>query len=105
MRRASLLVLALGLAGCDTPSAGFVGTEPVPVRIGPSSFDIRVKGDRAEAIRTNTEVGSTFASIAPRAALAMEQASGCKVVPTTVEGDASMVRATLGCPPVRKAGP
>jgi len=41
------------LAACNTPPLGFAGTTPQSVTIGQSTFDVRIKGDRAHALRTN----------------------------------------------------
>ena len=97
MRFAACLTFALALAGCDGPSAEFAGLPPRIVEVEGSTFRVWVDGPRAEALRTNAEASFTLAAVAPRAARAMEMASGCRVVPGSIEGDAAMIRAALDC--------
>ncbi len=97
MRAALFLAGTLVLGGCNTPSSDFAGLEAETVTIGGSTFDVRVNGAEAEAIRTNPEASFSFAAVADRARLAMEQVSGCAVRPGTLEGDAALVRAALDC--------
>ena len=83
------------LAGCDTPGPGFRGVTPVRMTVGQSSFDIRVDGNRAEAIRLNREWAPRLESVAPRAVAAIEKVSGCEV--KKLDGDAALMVARLKC--------
>ena len=86
MRWFALLLL---LAACNTPSPGFYGGEPVRMHLGGSTFDIRVKGRRAEAIRLNMEWAPRLSSVGEKAVLAIEKVSGCEVA--RLKGDAALV--------------
>jgi hypothetical protein len=94
MKRLTLAALAL-LAACDTPSPGFRGVEPVRITVGKSTFDIRVDGNRAEAIRLNREWAPRLEAVAPRAVAAIEKVSGCIV--TKLDGDQALMFARLKC--------
>jgi len=89
------LPLFLLLTACNTPSPGFYGVEPVRMHLGGSTFDIRVKGRRAEAIRLNMEWAPRLASVGDKAVLAIEKVSGCEVA--RLKGDAALVEARLDC--------
>jgi hypothetical protein len=90
-----LFIATVLLAGCNTPSPAFRGVAPVRVTVGKSVFDVRVKGNRAEAIRLNHEWAPRLEAVAPRAVTAIEQVSGCTVYRTG--GDAALILARLKC--------
>lgn len=77
------------------PSPAFRGTVPVRVEVQGSVFDVRVRGNRAEAIRLNPQYAPRFGPIRGRAAFAMERVSGCQVVRLT--GDQALAFGTLDC--------
>ncbi|GHF57639.1 hypothetical protein [Seohaeicola zhoushanensis] len=83
------------LAACNTPSPHFSGLEATRVSVAGSVFDIRVRGDLAEALRVNAQYAPRFGPIRARAAFAMEQVSGCTV--TEVSGDQALALGKLSC--------
>ncbi|WP_370400083.1 hypothetical protein [Sulfitobacter sp. JB4-11] len=95
MLRPSCLLLVAGLAACNTPSPAFRGLPPTRVTIDGSTFDVRVREDRAEAIRINAEYAPRFGPIRIRAATAMAQVSGCEV--KAVGGDQALAVGVLDC--------
>ncbi|MDU8927554.1 hypothetical protein RXV86_09175 [Alisedimentitalea sp. MJ-SS2] len=95
MKRLVCLVFAVALAACNTPSPGFRGVEPVRITIGQSTFDVRVDGNRAEAIRLNREWAPRLEAVAPRAVAAIEKVSGCSVA--KLGGDQALIEARLKC--------
>lgn len=96
MLRTSCLFLFLAvLTACNTPSPAFRGLPPTRVTIEGSTFDVRVREDRAEAIRINPEYAPRFGPIRDRAAAAMAQVSGCEV--NAVGGDQALAVALLDC--------
>ncbi len=95
MRVALPILLVLILAACDTPGPGFRGIDPVRISVGKSTFDVRVNGTRAQAIRLNMEWAPRPAAVAPRAVAAIEQVSGCRV--TRLDGDQAVILAKLDC--------
>nr|WP_322867846.1 hypothetical protein [Aquicoccus sp. G2-2]MEA1115177.1 hypothetical protein [Aquicoccus sp. G2-2] len=90
-----LISCAVLLLGCNTPSPAFRGVEPVRITVGQSTFDVRVNGNRAEAIRLNKEWAPRLEAVAPRAVAAIEKVSGCTVYRTG--GDAALILARLKC--------
>ena len=95
MRSLLLCLAALCFAACDTPGPGFRGVPATRVAVGQSVFDVRVDGNRAEAVRLNAEWAPRLEAVAPRAVKAIEQVSGCVV--TKLGGDAALVQARLKC--------
>lgn len=88
-------IILLCLAACDIPGPGFRDVPVTRVRVGPSIFDIRVAGLRAEAIRLTPEPAPRLASVAPRGVRAIEAVSGCRV--RRLDGDAALMTAWLDC--------
>jgi len=101
-RPSGLLALApaLLLVACDSPDprSDFARVPPSRVEIAGSTFAVRVAGNRARSVRTDFDPQAGFgAAILPRAGLAMERVSGCRVVAGTLAGDASVAEARLRC--------
>ncbi|MDZ7709682.1 MAG: hypothetical protein U5K36_06060 [Roseovarius sp.] len=90
-------VLVVLLAACSHPSPAFYGVEPVRVTVGPSTFDVRLKGQHAQAIRMSREWAPRTITVAPRAAAAIAAVSGCDV--PRLWGDQAMLEAALFCGP------
>ncbi len=88
-------VVFAGLAACNSPSPVFRGVAPTRVTVDGSTFDVRVKGFHAEAMRMNAQYAPRFGIIEDRAAKAMQQASGCEV--TKVTGDQALAFGKLKC--------
>jgi hypothetical protein len=95
MIRLRLLIQVLALAGCNMPSAEFRGQPATRVTVHGSTFDVRVKGKRAEAVRINPEYAPRFGPIRERAGVAMAAVSGCKVL--SVTGDQAQAFGRLNC--------
>ncbi|MDQ7070439.1 MAG: hypothetical protein Q9M48_06840 [Rhodobacterales bacterium] len=95
MKNMLLAITALALLGCNTPSRDFRGIEAVQITVAGSTFDIRVRGNRAEAIRINSEYAPRLSGIAPKAFVAIERVSGCKV--RRLGGDQALIHASLKC--------
>jgi len=97
---ATLLALPAALAGCDSPDplSDFARVAPQVVEIDGSRFSVRVAGDAATAVRTNFDMrGARRAYMLPRAGLAIEQVSGCRVRAGSLTGDGAMAEARLDC--------
>ena len=92
-----VIPLVILLTGCDSPHPRFMKVEARKVTVDGSTFKIRIREGYAEAIRTNFErlpkIGDTF----PKAAKAIEIASGCKVIPNSMKGDPALMVAKLDC--------
>tara|TARA_R110002012_G_scaffold49936_3_gene129299 strand:+ start:882 stop:1280 length:399 start_codon:yes stop_codon:yes gene_type:complete len=90
-----ILLALVFLAACNTPGPHFRDVPPTRVMVEGSVFDVRVKGDLAEAVRVNPEYAPRFGPIRQRAAFAMAQISGCKVL--DVLGDQALATGRLSC--------
>ncbi|WP_299773487.1 hypothetical protein [uncultured Tateyamaria sp.] len=97
----------MALAACNTPGPHFRGLPATTVTVDGSTFDVRVRGRLAEALRTNMEYAPRFGPIRHRAAKAMELVSGCKV--KEVRGDQALATGILDCgkggPPIDRLKP
>ena len=94
LRSFSCLAIFLA-ASCNTPSVGFMGLEATRVEVDGSVFEVRIRGEMAEAIRTNFEYAPRFGPIRARGAKAMALVSGCKVL--DVQGDQALMTGKLDC--------
>lgn len=90
-----LSLLTLVLASCNTAGPHFRGLQATTVTVDGSTFDVRVRGELAEAIRTNSEYAPRFGPIRERAGRAMALVSGCEV--KEVRGDQSQATGILRC--------
>jgi hypothetical protein len=90
-----VLILLFMLAACDTAGPHFRGLEAKTVTVDGSTFDVRVRGELAEAIRTNAEYAPRFGPIRARAGRAMAIVSGCEV--KEVRGDQAQALGILRC--------
>lgn len=95
MRPVFVLLALLILSGCDAPGPEFAGLPAQRLLVGQSVFDVRLKGDIAQAIRLNSEWAPRPEAVWPRAFIAIEEASGCKV--RRMEGDQVVIIARLAC--------
>ena len=87
--------LMLLLAACNTPSQAFRDAPVRTVTVDGSNFDVRIKDLYAEALRINAQYAPRMGPIGGRAAIAMEQVSGCRV--HDISGDQAVIQARLDC--------
>ncbi len=90
-----VIPILLTLSACNTAGPHFRGLPAQTVTVDGSTFDVRVRGELAEAIRTNSEYAPRFGPIEDRAARAMALVSGCKV--REVRGDQAQATGLLDC--------
>jgi hypothetical protein len=90
-------LLPLLPAACASRAPAMMGVEAAQVTIAIATFTVRVRGNRAEAIRTNMMAFPTIGEVYPSASAAMEQASGCRVIEDSLRGDQAVMRADLAC--------
>ncbi|WP_170387187.1 hypothetical protein [Ruegeria atlantica] len=94
------LPLMLVLAACSAGTPYFRDIPATRVAVNGSIFDVRIRGDIAEAVRVNTQYAPRLGPIRDWAGLAMAQVAGCPVL--DVLGDAAVTVGVLGCD--REAG-
>ncbi|MEY8830940.1 hypothetical protein AB9K34_21425 [Sedimentitalea sp. XS_ASV28] len=90
-----VLLLLPWLGACNAPASYFHGIPATRVTVAGSIFDIRVRGDLAEAIRVNPQYAPRPGPLPAKARFAMAQVSGCKVV--RVRGDQAQMTGELSC--------
>lgn len=90
-----LFLLCAGLAGCNAPSPQFRDIPATRITVAGSVFDVRVRRERAEAMRVNAQYAPRFGPIRGYARTAMAEVSGCKV--TEVQGDQALAFGVLDC--------
>ncbi|WP_223421411.1 hypothetical protein [Tateyamaria pelophila] len=90
-----MLLFLTVLAACNTAGPRFRGLPATTVTIDGSTFDVRVNGRLAEAIRTNMEYAPRFGPVQSRAGKAMQLVSGCTV--KEVRGDQAVALGILDC--------
>ncbi len=90
MKRILSIVCLTAVTACDGPSPEFFGVEGTPISIDGSDFVVRVKGNRAEAVRTNFTRTSELSAVMGRAFEAIETVSGCSIRTKTTQ-DARVV--------------
>ena len=90
-----LFIVAL-LAGCAAPVDEFRGVPGARASVDGSEFMIYRKGDQAQSVRTNVQYAPRIGPLAGRAAVAMQQVTGCRV--KYLAGDAAILVGELSCP-------
>ncbi|WP_299722857.1 hypothetical protein [uncultured Tateyamaria sp.] len=100
MRKSLALFSFVFAVACNTAGPHFRGLPATTVTVNGSTFDVRVNGRLAEAIRTNPEYAPRFGPIRDRAGKAMQIVSGCAV--KEVRGDQAQATGILDC---GKGGP
>ncbi len=95
MRRViGLWIAVLSLTACDAPSPNMRGAISNRVVVDGSHFTVHRSGKHAEAIRTTPEFRR---GIMARGRRAIEDGTGCRIVPGTFTGDPAMMRAEVFC--------
>lgn len=89
------MLIALLCGGCAAPGLDFRGITPTRITLGGDTFDVRVDGTRAEAIRLNSRWAPRLGAAGVRGAFAIERVSGCRV--RRLRGDAAQMTAWLDC--------
>ncbi len=83
------------MTGCDTPPPEYRGIAGQRITVGQSTFDVRHDGDKALALRVNTEWAPRPEAVMPRARIAIEKSTGCRV--KRMDGDQVLIEAKLDC--------
>jgi predicted small secreted protein len=91
------LLASLLMTACGTATPAFRGADVSRHVVGSMTFDVRLRGDRAEAQRRNFGFGQKFPDVAAHAGIAIERASGCTIRRGTLTGDSAIVFARIDC--------
>lgn len=93
------LIFLLALAACDLPSPiePVAGRAAQVVMVQGSSFSVRYVGSEAVAVRKNFDFRARRHEILPRAGIAIERVSGCRVRPGSLTGDVARIEAKIDC--------
>ncbi|MDF0602963.1 hypothetical protein P1J78_19645 [Psychromarinibacter sp. C21-152] len=84
-------------AACDSPSPAFSRLPAHRVTVDDATFSVRFTPFEAEALRVSRGLPGSRGEVMFAGARAIMLASGCPVVPKTLEGDPAIVRASLDC--------
>ncbi|MDE9451445.1 hypothetical protein J3R80_13305 [Aliiroseovarius sp. Z3] len=99
--RSCAAILATGLftTACDSPSPQFMSadTSVRKATVEGSTFSIHRRENWVEVYRTSFEALPRIPVILARAEIAIEQATGCKVVEGSLSGDQTIQRAEIDC--------
>ncbi len=95
-----IVVTLLALSGCDTPSPKFMGGTVHLVEVDGSRFRVfRENGGTAvEVHRISVEYLPSLVETLEKAYRAIEQTTGCRVVPGSLSGDQAIILAQADCP-------
>lgn len=88
-------VLFVLLTGCADPHPHFREASLTRVTVEGSVFEVRLRGNLAEALRISPEYAPRLGPLRHRAARAMEIVSGCQV--EGVLGDQALMIGILNC--------
>lgn len=97
MPRPGLFALFLAFAACASPSPEFFGASKTEVTVDGRAFTVFRQENRVQVIRHG------YAGMAERRAIpeqmlrAVEQATGCKAVAESLQGDSGERRGRIAC--------
>ncbi len=96
---AVLITASLLVAACGSPSPQFMSAETSvkKITVEGSTFSIHRRENWVEVYRTSFEALPRIPVILARAEIAIEQATGCKVVEGSLSGDQAIQRAEIDC--------
>ncbi|KIT17466.1 hypothetical protein jaqu_06540 [Jannaschia aquimarina] len=86
-----------GLAACGSPHPLDGLDRTGTARVEGRDYRVNWNVSTAQVTRMTPEWRPAFASVARGAAIAAEQVTGCKVVPSSVSGDIAMLNMALDC--------
>ena len=96
MTRLSVISLVLLLAACDAGTRGLGDVPASRQQVEGAVFNVYASGDLAQAVRINRQFAPRIGPLAGQAAVAIQQATGCRV--TEIAGDAAVLVGRLQCP-------
>lgn len=97
MRMVILLLAVFLLVACNAPTVQNLGAPSRVVEANGMKFKVIYASNQAEAFRLNTLSPRHFRKVPAAAHEAIEKASGCRVVQSTLAGDPARMTADLVC--------
>ena len=97
MRLILVLLCVQICSACNGPSLALRGAIGKEVDVQGSTFIVYHQGIRVEVVRTNFEFPANVRRIFPKAAVAIEQVTGCPPHLATLTGDAALIKGDLNC--------
>ncbi len=96
---AKIVVVLMLVAGCDSPSPGFLGGSVQEVVVDESRFRVFMQhgGNEIEAHRVSVEPLPSLVLTLDKAYRAIEQATGCQIVDGSLRGDQAIILAEVDC--------
>jgi hypothetical protein len=91
------LILLLALAACDSPAPQMMGAERTEVARGGHDFIVYRKGNQVEVIRMGYARRGEHQAIREAMVDVVPQATGCKLVMSSIKGDSGELRGRLDC--------
>ncbi|NSX53981.1 hypothetical protein [Parasulfitobacter algicola] len=79
------------------PPPAYYGVPATRMTVEGSTFDVRIKDNQAQAIRVNMQYAPRPDRMYPKAALAIEKVSGCRIAKGSLNGDQVIINARLAC--------
>lgn len=96
MRFFTLSLLCLATA-CSAPSPAMRGAISTDINVDHSRFTVHRLADQAEAVRTSFEPPGRLRGVMHRGYIAIERATGCRIIRGSFDGDPALMRARLNC--------
>jgi len=85
------------LIACSSPSLKYSGVEPVRVAVEGMEFDVYSNDADVQAIRVGFTYLPSLSETLARGISAIEMATGCHVIPTSIDGDQAVIKASIRC--------
>lgn len=92
------MVVLLLLAACDSPSPRFIGAERTEVQRGNFTYVVYATETAVEVIRLGYASPTRRGAMRADMEALMSEVTGCRVVPSSIQGDSGALRARLRCP-------
>ena len=86
-----------GMAGCSVGGVDVWSGDTAKIDAGGYRFKVIYNDQRAEAYRQGLQFRPDAREVFAAARIAMERASGCRVVISSIRGDVALVEADLLC--------
>ena len=98
MRRlAPFLVLLIPLAACDTAGPRYRGIAPVTVTAGGHVYDVYLRGQDVQILRTDMVWLPNRDAVFEGAAVAVRLATGCALREGSLKGDVALMNGRVTC--------